>query len=105
MRCDECLGIYKCCYVIQLPWTLTDGTVKSVCVDKCLLPEILTLWENGIRTTGCCCGHGQKAYIGVEPVFIDQMIALGYTIQFNVSRPGDYDTFNVKTAIDRKQIF
>jgi len=37
---------------------------KYVNIDKCLIHEIINLWEQGIKTTGCCCGHGDsnKAY-------------------------------------------
>lgn len=31
---------------------------KSCWVDSCIADEILYLWNQGIVTTGCCCGHG-----------------------------------------------
>ena len=36
-------------------------------VDKCLAPLIKLLNAYGIKTTGCCCGHGKtkKSYVGV----------------------------------------
>ena len=27
-------------------------------LDECLVPAILALWGKGIKTSGCCCGHG-----------------------------------------------
>lgn len=27
-------------------------------IDACLVPGLLALWEKGIKTAGCCCGHG-----------------------------------------------
>lgn len=27
-------------------------------LDKCIVPALLALWDKGIKTSGCCCGHG-----------------------------------------------
>lgn len=27
-------------------------------LDECIVPAVLALWEKGIKTSGCCCGHG-----------------------------------------------
>lgn len=27
-------------------------------LDACIVPAVLALWDAGIRSTGCCCGHG-----------------------------------------------
>ena len=27
-------------------------------LDACIVPAVEILWAAGIRTTGCCCGHG-----------------------------------------------
>lgn len=37
-------------------------------VDKCLVPLITILNAYGIKTTGCCCGHGKtkKSYVGIS---------------------------------------
>ena len=51
----------------------------EVDVDECLVEEIQALWGVGVRTTGCCCGHGETSgSIGVEKVDIPTMIKLGY---------------------------
>lgn len=34
----------------------------NILVDECLGDEIESLWNKGIRTAGCCCGHGK--YLG-----------------------------------------
>ena len=31
---------------------------KCFVVDACLVPALTVLWAAGIKTTGCCCGHG-----------------------------------------------
>lgn len=103
MRCSEIrFGTYDCAYNIMPPWySETSRAPKYIAVDKCLLPEILSLWEKGIRTTGCCCGHGrQPAFIGVIDSDIPKMKALGYKVQENPCRPGDEDTFYPKTALE-----
>lgn len=89
IKCKDIdFGTYKCSYTIYLPWLCkylwedeSERRPKKVCIDKCLLPEILDLWEKGIRTTGCCCGHGsrEKAYIGVYSEDVQKMKDLGYS--------------------------
>lgn len=27
-------------------------------VDSCIVPALLAIWDRGIKTSGCCCGHG-----------------------------------------------
>ena len=52
----------------------------NILVDECLADEIENLWNKGIRTTGCCCGHGK--YLGFINVCqdddIEKMEHLGY---------------------------
>lgn len=35
----------------------SDGR-KCFALDACIVPAVEALWSLGIRTTGCCCGHG-----------------------------------------------
>ena len=106
---DVGFGTYNCAYNIMLPYLVKDPTEpeaapqpKTVAVDKCLLPEILRLWEAGIKTTGCCCGHGQAnmAFIGVRPEYIDRMKEMGYKVFFNSCRPGDEASFIPMTKLE-----
>ena len=108
IRCEDIdYGTYQCAYHIYVPWlcklSYEDDSQKKpklVCVDKCLLPEILKLWEMGIKTTGCCCGHGRTApYIGVDFVDIQKMKDFGYQVQYNPCRPDDEDSFVPKTKL------
>lgn len=51
----------------------------NILVDECLADEIESLWNKGIRTAGCCCGHGK--YLGFINVYqddIEKMEHLGY---------------------------
>lgn len=77
MKCSDIkYGTFDCAYNIMLPYFVAgEEPTKYVCIDKCLLREILSLWEMGIKTTGCCCGHGNKdnAFIGVLPYYIPHM--------------------------------
>ena len=110
MECKDIkFGSYDCCYSIDLPYLVKNPCDPneppkkfSVCIDKCLLPEILKLWEAGIKTTGCCCGHGKKesAYIGVNSEHIEKMKQMGYTVAFNPNRPNDKDSFIPKTEFE-----
>lgn len=109
IRCKDIdYGTYQCAYNIYVPWLCKlpyedDGQKKqkAVCIDKCLLPEILRLWEAGIKTTGCCCGHGKsEPFINVIEDDIQKMKDLGYQVQYNPFRPETEDTFYPKTVLD-----
>lgn len=109
MKCKDVeYGTYNCSYVIKLPYKCKfeweDSYAlkeKYVSIDKCLLTEIISLWENGIKTTGCCCGHGKnEPFIGVLPEYIPTMKQLGYQVQNNPCRPNDKDSFIPKTKLD-----
>lgn len=73
---------------------IQTGLSPKLCIDTCLLEEIQHLWNLGIRTTGCCCGHNiTDGYIGVYPEDTPKMKQLGYRVKFNECRPGDEDSF------------
>ena len=88
---------YSCAYHIYLPWKCKfawedDSNLepKLVSIDKCLLHEITHLWEIGIKTTGCCCGHGDfsKAFISVHPAYTEAMkaeasLVMGVPLELN----------------------
>jgi len=97
MNCKDIdFGTYYCSYSIYLPWkvkfkweNIDSSRWQCVEIDKCLLPEILKLWEMGIKTTGCCCGHGDssKAFISVQNEFISKMLDLGYITALGGFKP------------------
>ncbi|MDO4562196.1 MAG: hypothetical protein Q4C12_00020 [Clostridia bacterium] len=109
MRCNEInYGTYDCAYNIMPPFkTGTFPEFRYVAIDKCLLKEVIDLWEQGIKTTGCCCGHGNKdmAFIGARFEDIDKMKSLGYKVHFNKCRPDDEDSFIPKTILDYREIY
>lgn len=66
------------------------------CLDRCIAEEVMTLWQLGITTTGCCCGHGRvPPYIGVADEDIPRMKEWGYIVKPNVNpgRENDEDSF------------
>lgn len=46
--------------VVELPaFMWIELTRKNISLDLCIIPEIKALWDVGIPTRGCCCGHGK----------------------------------------------
>lgn len=46
--------------ILDLPEHLKDTrNNKTVCIDKCIVPVIKALWDEGFCTSGCCCGHNK----------------------------------------------
>ena len=36
-------------------------------IDACIAPALQALWDAGIKTVGCCCGHGSgTGVIGLD---------------------------------------
>ena len=108
MRCQDVkFDSYGCAYSIYLPYKVEGYKVegqkegaKLVAVDKCLLPEILQLWEMDIKTTGCCCGHDKlKPFISVKKEFVKQMEEMGYKHQKNKYSLKDNTHFYPKTEL------
>ena len=51
----------------------------SVSIDECISREIEKLWNKGITTTDCCCGHGKRCgYIQVIDADITKMEQMEY---------------------------
>jgi hypothetical protein len=72
---------------------------EKICIDACIADEIKSLWDLGISTTGCCCGHQKlQGYIGVIDKDIDIMKILGYEVHKNNVRPNDEDSFVPKST-------
>jgi len=67
-------GTYKNSVGLMAPWG------DLITVDICMIPEIKWLWNKGIRTIECCCGHGKEPpYIAVTDGNRQIMEELGYT--------------------------
>jgi len=84
---------------IELRYNRPENDVREkVFIDAELVPEIFELWKKGIRTTGCCSGHGniKQAYIGVIDEDIPKMQKMGYEPHIHPD-PTRKDNFIPKT--------
>lgn len=62
-----------------IPYNSSKGYKTEIPVDDCISEEIKDLWNKGIKTAGCCCGHGiSLGYIQVTDDCIEAMEQLGY---------------------------
>lgn len=34
---------------------------KCFAIDSCIVAAVQAVWAAGIKTLGCCCGHGQRS--------------------------------------------
>lgn len=85
IKCSEC-QTYGCSVIYN-----------NISFDGCLFRELKALWDNGVKTIGCCCGQhidrDVAGYIQVDETSIDKMIELGYKPQYN----DRLDIFDIKT--------
>lgn len=52
---------------------------QRIRVDRCIADEIRVLNAQGVRTEGCCCGHGQgEPSALIKPSSMVRAKALGY---------------------------
>lgn len=80
------------------PHFMAERHPRGICVDVCLALEVTRLWNCGIETTGCCCGHGrQPGYIGVTDRHLRAMAMLGYEVIHRPDAPDRLDSFTPKT--------
>lgn len=57
---------------------------NDISVDRCIVTDILCLWGEEIRTTGCCCGHNKVVpMINVAESEHEKMVELGYEFWTN----------------------
>lgn len=74
------MGSYSNSTVLVYPdWFDSKHFIRTADIDNCLVEEIKNLWNKGIQTTACCCGHNiAPAVISVIPEHIKKMDKLGY---------------------------
>ncbi len=63
----SCVNVIPQTYENQVLLKAPDFMPKNIySIDACIKDEVQMLWDAGIETTGCCCGHGSHiAYIGI----------------------------------------
>jgi hypothetical protein len=44
--------------VLPAPPQITDRP-NGICIDACIVDAIQMLWNAGVETLGCCCGHNR----------------------------------------------
>ena len=81
MKGEKYIMIYNCKKRIIYPpknfitYNCDSKKYKTnILVDECLADEIESLWNKGIRTAGCCCGHGK--YLGFINIIYLKMIVV-----------------------------
>ena len=73
-------GVGKNKVKIQIPdsWE-TNKKSRIISVDVCMVVDLKNLWDKGIRTVECCCGHNRvDGYIAVDDKSIPLMLEMGY---------------------------
>lgn len=74
----------------------------GICVDSCIVDQVVLLWENGVRTYGSCCGHNKvQGMINVDERDYEKAISLGFEPYVFSNEPSRKDT--VKTKQEEKQ--
>ena len=92
------MGSYDSAVELVPPSFMPREDGRGICVDACLALEITQLWSRGIRTTGCCCGHGRlEPTIGVSDESAEEMLAAGYVRHPNPHDP-DAHVFQAKSG-------
>lgn len=73
----------------------SDDEKVKIPVDACLADEIKELWTKGIKTRGCCCGHGYElGFIEVTDDCVSKMEELGYVHYIYPKEFGGYKRFD-----------
>lgn len=84
-NCEHSLIQGYMCQVYKQP----NWSNKPIAFDACLGSELIHLWNNGIKTIGCCCGNhldcyqNDMSYIQVSEEYIDKMLDMGYNLRYN----------------------
>ena len=57
---------------------------QTINVDDCIAQEIVFINSIGIRTEGCCCGHGAESPLAIiKPSSVNKAKEAGYKPEFN----------------------
>lgn len=70
----------------------------GICVDRCIVDQVVELWEAGVKTYGSCCGHNKvQGMINVSPDDYEKAIALGFLPYVFPADPARKDTVKTKS--------
>jgi hypothetical protein len=96
--CD-CVDVEMGSYKNQVPM-VPFWKDEPIGIDKCLSSEISDLWDDGIVTTGCCCGHNKAIpMINVLPEYHHAMVARRYEFWENLHGTTCYKPKSIKSKI------
>lgn len=91
---DVEMGSYDNQTMLDRPVHMQVNVKTPICVDTCMVDEVKELWDIGIYTNGCCCGHGSAPpFVGVMPEHIQQMRSMGYQTITNSTDPTRQESF------------
>ena len=72
---------------------------NGICVDRCMVSRIIDLWKAGIRTYGCCCGHGDiSGFINIDEADFEKAMELGWEQYHFEDQPDRKDTIFAKKS-------
>lgn len=90
------LGYYPCMYEYRDNRSKAGLPSNGIQVDKCIVDQVVFLWENNIRTLGSCCGHNRtQGFINVYPEDYDKALSLGF-------KPYQFEDINRKDTVKTK---
>ena len=96
--------MFNCFKCLMIPpsklikYNFQEEYKKEIWIDACLADEIQSLWDVGIHTTGCCCGHGiDDGFIQVIDDDMEKMMELGYEHYIYQDDKNRKDAFIPKT--------
>lgn len=73
---------------------------NGISVDRCMVEHVVSLWEAGVRTNGCCCGHKKEApYISIHEDDFEKAISLGY-VKYEFEQPEFKGRLDTITFLD-----
>ncbi len=99
-KCCE-MGTHEC-EVLAIKFGVEDRN-RIVPIDRCLVSEICSLWNEGIETLGCCCGHNtEEPTIAVPKKFYFDMQRLGYGEPVKKAIACGIHFYKAKTPIEKK---
>lgn len=81
MFCKQCSLILPSIDVLKykIPNNFGNDILDKLWIEPCILPEMIFLWENRIKTHACCCGHHEEQpYVLVSSDCEQFMKELGY---------------------------
>ncbi|MCK4822347.1 hypothetical protein KA005_41675 [bacterium] len=86
------LGYYPCMREYAENRKTAGLSNYGIGVDKCIVAQVVNLWEAGIRTYGCCCGHNKTpGFINLDERDFSKALELGW---------GKYEYPNDKNRCD-----